>query len=109
MLCVIVNEFENISENQDNWLNRIIKTVDSEKDVNYFVGLAKSIEIEDFKKFLDEIKNSDLKYNFVLDMNIIEARGKDCSNREDIVEFCNDICDMLKFTKDDKKCLYLLA
>lgn len=109
MLCVIVNEFENISENQDNWLNRIIKTVDSEKDVNYFVGLAKSIEIEDFKKFLDEIKNSDLKYNFILDMNIIEASGKDCSNREDIVEFCNDICDMLKFTKDDKKCLDLLA
>lgn len=98
MLGVILQQSSEITEAQLSIYKRIIAGTESEKSAEDYLRMALEIEIEDFLNYTLEIKDSSIKYRFILDAMILTCVKE--KNKEQI-QLVAEFSESLEIEKEE--------
>jgi hypothetical protein len=99
MLCTIMCNNSEPREEQRLFIERLMKGIGISTIINDYIKKALEIDDKFAEEFVRQLKDNELKYNFVVD-SLVLASSVGSPKKKD-VEFISEICEMLAISKED--------
>ena len=107
MLCVVMCNNNEVREEQTLFIERLMKGIELSISINDYIKRALEIDDKFAEDFIRQFKDSDLKYNFIVDALILISSIGTPEKKD--VEFVSEICDILAIEKKELSELVRLA
>ena len=99
MLCVFAMYDNDDTENQFNFIQRIMSGIEDTLSINDHIKRAMEVNVDKVGEFIKQIQSNDIKDIFFIDALIISCANGSPTKKQ--TEFLAEFADMLGLTKDD--------